>query len=153
MHQLRENTGNGLISELAQTPHCSVVTACHYHKHRLTLVHAHTSSHKLPCNCAYISTHNSKYRIHLKYVHASFPYLSILSLPVSFSRHYGTQCCCAVIISSCSSFLNLFYPLSNSGTNTGTTHLCRVAVFLQGSRRRKTAAVMWAIKLVCFLQT
>lgn len=91
MHQLRENTGNGLISELAQTPHCSVVTACHYHKHRLTLVHAHTSSHKLPCNCAYISTHNSKYRIHLKYVHASFPYLSLsflfLSLIFSSLRH------------------------------------------------------------------
>lgn len=111
MHQLRENTGNELISELAQAPHCSVVTACHYHKHRLTLVHAHTSFlaivHTYPHTTPNTGFTLSMYM--LPFLTCLYPFSPCLS----FSRHYGTQCCCAVIISSCSSFLNLFYPLSN----------------------------------------
>ncbi len=137
------SAGNGLISELAQAPHCYVVTTCHYHKHRLTH-QAHTRSLAF----AYTRAHTSNtYSIHPSTYTSCLTCLLLfppLSFPVSLTRHCGTQWNWPVIISNCSGVLNLFHPVPYSGTNAETRFLSRasVAVLLQTSKRVLNAVVI-----------
>ncbi len=86
------SAGNGLISELAQAPHCYVVTTCHYHKHRLTH-QAHTRSLAFAYTRAHTSNIYSIHQAHtLPVSPVSFSSLHFLSLSLSLVivAHSGT---------------------------------------------------------------